>query len=130
MRKMLPKSHHCTNVGYDKGVKSVKYYNAETRSILTSRNYKFLIPSNFLPPKILLIDPEPKDTPIEGEHEGDTCKEQQIEADNDLDNDQPIQTNEQQEGLTRPSRHPRMDYRYLNDPFPDEEEAEMAYVVK
>ena len=23
-----------------------------------------------------------------------------------------------------------MDYRYLNDPFPDEEEAEMAYVMK
>ena len=27
-------------------------------------------------------------------------------------------------------RGPHVDYKYLNDPFPDEEEAEMAYVVK
>jgi len=34
--KMLPKSHRKAYVGYDNGSKSVKYYNAETRSILTS----------------------------------------------------------------------------------------------
>ena len=87
MQKMLPKSHCHTYVRYNKGSKSVNYYTAEIRSIFTSRNYKFLIPSNSSPPKILLINPKPKDTPLEGECEGDTCKEQQIEVNNDLDKD-------------------------------------------
>ena len=35
-RKMLPKSKRRIYVGYDDGSKSVKYYNAETRKVLTS----------------------------------------------------------------------------------------------
>ena len=57
--------------------------------------------------------------------------EQQIQDDNDLaDKDQPPQPTEQSETPTRPSRHPRVDYKFLNDPFPDEEEADMALVVQ
>jgi len=41
-RKMLPKSQRRAYVRYDKGSKSIKYYNAATRNILTSRNYHFL----------------------------------------------------------------------------------------
>jgi len=41
-RKMLPKSKRRIYVGYDDGSKSVKYYNAETRKVLTSRNFKSL----------------------------------------------------------------------------------------
>ena len=126
MRKMLPKSHRRAYVGYDEGLKSVKYYNAETKMILTSRNYKFLIPSNSSPPKILLIDPGPESPQLEGEHKETSRTEQPI--DNDLhENGQP---SEQEMRPTRVPRGPRMDYKYLNDPFPDEEEAEMAYVVK
>ena len=119
---MLPKSHRPTYVGYDKGSKSVKYYNTEMRLILISRNYKFLIPSNSSPPKILLIDPGLDSPQLEGEHEGNTYKEHQIEDDSNLDKIQATQSSEQQEVLTRPSRYPYVDYKYLNNPFPDEEE--------
>jgi len=36
LHKMLPKSHQKVYVGYNDSSKSVKYYNTETRSILTS----------------------------------------------------------------------------------------------
>ena len=107
MRKMLPKSHRRAYVGYDEGSKSVKYYNAETRMILTSRNYKFLIPTNSSPPEILLIDPEPTGPPLEGEHEESARDEQQNQNDDDLtNNDQPPYPTEQPEIPTRPSRGP------------------------
>ena len=44
-------------VGYDNGLKSVLYYNAETRKILTFRNFHFLEPST-ASPKCLLIMPD------------------------------------------------------------------------
>ena len=57
LRKMLPKSQCRAYVGYDKGSKAVKYYNAATRNILTSCNYRFLIPSANNPPEEIAIDP-------------------------------------------------------------------------
>jgi len=41
-RKILPKSQRCAYVGYNDTSKSVIFYNAEKRRILTSRNYVFL----------------------------------------------------------------------------------------
>jgi hypothetical protein len=38
-QKMLPKSKQQIYVGFNDGVKAVKYYNAETCKILTSRNF-------------------------------------------------------------------------------------------
>jgi hypothetical protein len=38
-QKMLPKSKRCAYVGHDDGTKVIKYYNAETRKVLTSRNF-------------------------------------------------------------------------------------------
>jgi transposase InsO family protein len=38
-RKLLPKSRRRSYVGFDDGARAVKYYNAETRKILTSRNF-------------------------------------------------------------------------------------------
>jgi hypothetical protein len=38
-RKMLPRSKRQIYVGYDEGSKSVKFYNAESRKVLISRNY-------------------------------------------------------------------------------------------
>ena len=44
--KMEAKSKRRALIGYEDGSKSVKFYNAETRSVLTSRNYRFLEPSD------------------------------------------------------------------------------------
>ena len=41
-RKILPKSKCRAYVGFDENSKSVLYYNAQTRKILTSRNFVFL----------------------------------------------------------------------------------------
>src|SRR6266446_1594703 len=54
-RKMESKSRRRIFVGYDDGSKSVKYYNAETRKILTSRNYRFLSLTNVRPHHNLLL---------------------------------------------------------------------------
>lgn len=50
--KMQPKSHWCAYVSYEDGSKSVLYYNAETRKILKSCNYRFLtLPNQASPPE-------------------------------------------------------------------------------
>jgi hypothetical protein len=41
-RKMLPRSNERLLVGFDDGSCAVKYYNKDTRKILTFRNYKFI----------------------------------------------------------------------------------------
>jgi hypothetical protein len=54
---MLSKSQQCAYVGYNEGSKAVKFYNAATRNILTSRNYHFLVPSDASPPEEIIVDP-------------------------------------------------------------------------
>ena len=44
-------------IGYDEGSKSIKYYNTEMRSILTSQNYLFLHAPPSLPPEDIGIVP-------------------------------------------------------------------------
>ena len=39
---MLPKSNKRLLVGFNDGLHAVKYYNKDTKKILTSRNYKFI----------------------------------------------------------------------------------------
>ena len=68
-RKMLPKSQRRVYVGFDDGSKSVRYYNAETRKVLTSRNYRFLSIENKSPPEEIVVAP---DKPHEGEMEKST----------------------------------------------------------
>ena len=41
--KMLPKLQKQVLVGYDDSLKSVKFYNAPSKTILTLQNYKMLI---------------------------------------------------------------------------------------
>ena len=56
----------------------MNYYNAATKNILTSRNFRFLSPSESSPLEEIAIKP---DAPLEGEHgpscegerESDTC---------------------------------------------------------
>ena len=64
-RKMLPKSLRYTYVGFDEGSKSIRYYNASMRNILTSRNFCFLSPADSAPPEEILVEP---DALLEGEH--------------------------------------------------------------
>jgi len=76
-RKMLPKSQRRAYVRYDVGSKSIKYYNAATRNILTLRNYHFLSWSEPSPPEEIGIDPSAslqgeRNPPCEGELEGGT----------------------------------------------------------
>src|SRR5437879_369320 len=72
LRKMLLKSQCRAYIRYDKGSKVVKYYNAATRNILTSCNYRFLVPSMDNPPKEIAIDPGEIAPPHEGETKDST----------------------------------------------------------
>ena len=57
-------------VGYDDGSKSIKYYNAQTHKVLTSRNIHLLSPNNDeIPQETIGIIP---DVPHEGESEEST----------------------------------------------------------
>jgi hypothetical protein len=53
-------------IGYDDGSKSVKHYNAETRKILTSRNFCFLTSVSTSPPEGIVV--APPDVPFKGEY--------------------------------------------------------------
>ena len=56
---MLPKSKRRIYVGYNDGSNSVKYYNAETRKVLTSRNFRSLqLPMDPKPPEPVVITPD------------------------------------------------------------------------
>ena len=116
-RKMESKSRQRIFVGYDDGSNSVKYYNPETRKVLTSRNFRFLSLSNDPSPlEPIAIMPGPscegegeRDTPMStGSKEGDSLKRKREEEEN--------------QNRQRRTRGIRIDYRYLQNPFPDEEE--------
>lgn len=68
-RKMLPKSQKRAYVGFDDGSKSVKYYNADSRKILTSQNFRFLTILKKTPPEEIVVAPN---MPHEGELERNT----------------------------------------------------------
>jgi hypothetical protein len=68
--KMEAKSKQHALVGYDDGSKSVKYYTAETQSVLTSRNFCFLEPSD-LDAILEQLSIAPDDVLCEGESMGD-----------------------------------------------------------
>lgn len=119
---MLPKSQRRTYVGYNEGSRAIRYYNAATKNILTSRNFRFLVPSTSSPPEELAIDPGENAPPSEGELQRDKRNVDPVIPQKraaDTIND-PV--------APRKTRGIRIDYRYLNDPFPDEEEAGIADV--
>jgi hypothetical protein len=59
--KILPKSKCHAYVRYTDALKSVLYYNAETRKILTSCNYVFLTAKELEAPKQIQVE---QDTPM------------------------------------------------------------------
>ena len=114
-RKMESKSRQRIFVGYDDGSKSIKYYNPEIRKVLTSRNFRFLnLSNNPLPPEPITIMPNPscegegeRNTPMSIGKKGDSSKRKREEEED--------QNQKRTRGI-------RIDYRYLQNPFPDEEE--------
>ena len=115
--KMLPKSHRRAYVGYDDGSKSVLYYNAETRKILKSRNYRFLtLQKQNSPPEEIEVAP---DLPREGEiPEGST----RISGDLISPGTGDKRKREDDYLEPRKTRGNRPNYSYLDDPYPDEED--------
>lgn len=121
-RKMETKSRRRVFVGYDDGSKSIKYYNAESRKVLISRNIRFLsLTDDITPPEPMVLLP---DAPDEGESERGTPPTSGNKGDSlKRKRDQSCEDEEQNQRRTRAKR---VDYRYLNNPFPDEEEDEIA----
>jgi len=122
-RKMLPKSKRQIYVGYDDGSKSVKFYNAETRNVLISRNYRIINPPlNPEPPEDVELAPKELGGPSNVRHEGESGdsmpqldqtsheppnkKRRTVEVEEVVDVDAP-----------RTTRGVRPDYKHLNDPF-------------
>ena len=67
--KMQPKSKWQIYVSFDDGTGAIKYYNAEMHNVLTSRNFKQIIPPQTAPiPEDVDITP---DSRPEGESNGD-----------------------------------------------------------
>ena len=115
--KMQPKSHRRSYVGNDDGSNSVLYYNAKTRKILKSRNYRFLtLPKQDSPSEEIEVTPdllhegeEPKgNTWLSGDSTGPGTGRKRKQED---DQSEP-----------RKTRGIKMDYHYLDNPFPDEDD--------
>jgi hypothetical protein len=142
---MLPKSKRQIYVGFDDGAKAVKYYSAETRKILTSRNFRHLNPPPETPPEPIIIAPSPQhegesgerdDMPLPGAKESGakesdglnqnpkpkTRKRKRREEPIDMDIDM---------NAPRKTRGIRTNYKnlhrteYVEDPFEEEDEEEI-----
>jgi hypothetical protein len=115
--KMQPKSRRRAYVGFDDGSNSVLYYNAETRNILKSRNFRFLtLPNQNSPPEEIEVAP---DLPREGEEpEGST----RLSGDPISPGTGNKRKQEDDDNIEpRKTRGNRPNYRYLDDPYPDED---------
>jgi len=106
-------------MGYDDGSKTIKYYNPKTRKVLTSRNFRFLSLTNEeTPPEPIAISPN---TQLEGESEGNT----QPKLGDKSVNLKRKQSEEELLGQPEQKRCTQgihIDYRYLHNPLPDEED--------
>ena len=120
-RKMLPKSLRRAYVGHDDGSHSIKYYVAESRKILKSRNFQFLSPSDDLPSPESLAIPPP--IPREGEQEDLEDEEIDTRKSEGRKRKEPLQPSFSDDSPRR-TRGVRPDYRNLQDPFSDESEGE------
>ena len=120
-RKMLPKSARRAYVGHDDGSGAVKYYNAQSRKVLTSRNFHLLSSPDPEPePELcdpIVVTPEVDTTAVdhniapEGGPGSSTRNTQKRKAEDSPPNAEPKRT-----------RGVRIDYKMLNDPFSDNED--------
>jgi hypothetical protein len=128
---MLPKSKRRAYVGFDDGTNVVKYYNAETCKVLTSRNYRNLNPpTSPTPDETIEVTP---DVQREGESGGNTLQPG-ITGSKDLDPEgrkrkQNSNVGDVDINEPRKTRGKRTNYRFLQDPFPDEEEDNETFLM-
>ena len=125
-QKILPKSKQRIFISYHDSSHSVHYYNAETKTILTSCNFQFLQSSQTDPPEHLIIQPDQ----VEGESMDmlDNIPEMSDRnvrigsiTSQDEGNDLPIMQRKLTDvNIFEPwrTRGKRVDYRQLNDPVP------------
>lgn len=120
-RKLMPKSQRRMYVGYEDGPKAIKYYSAETRKILTSRNYRFLslLEKEDPPPEGIVVAP---DVPREGESRG-CALPMSLDTQRTVSKSQK-RKHEDQYNEPRKTRGKRPNYKQMNDPFSEEEEVE------
>ena len=118
-RKMLPKSARKAYVGHEDGPEAVKYYNAETRKILTSRNFQ--LPSVHPEPEsenpehiVVMPETEPTETNPSATRERGSGKDTRNTAKRKAE-DPPDRESKRTRGV-------RIDYKKLSDPFSDEED--------
>jgi hypothetical protein len=129
--KMLPKSKRQAYVGFDDGARVVKYYNAETRKVLTSHNFHNITPpDNPTPPEPIELTPN---MPHEGETGGSMPPMGVTGSDDRTRNLEPKQKQKQNEieedvdiNAPRKTCGIRANYQHLHDPFPEEEEEETS----
>ena len=124
--KNLPKPKQRIFVGYHDGSHSVQYYNAETKTILTSCNFQFLQPSQTDPHEHLIIQPdwvegEPKDMLDNMPEMSDRNIRDRSITSQDEGNDLPVMKRKLMDvDIYEPwrTRGKRVDYCQLNDPVP------------
>ena len=127
--KLLPRSKRQAFVGFDDGSHAIRYYNAETRRVLTSRNFRFLDnPSPHHPqPEPFLVDPA---LPREGEcvcPVADKNITRQSESPESRESQPNKRTRDEfGEDISEPTRmklrsKAPVNYRFMSDPFPDDQ---------
>ncbi len=131
--KLMPRSKRYLFVGYKDGSHSVRYYNPETRRVLTSRNFHFLdtLPTTPSAPELILVDPA-----VLREGESVRCGDN-VTQQPGTTHPANVEPGSVQPGYKRMREEPEemddeskrrklrtlapVNYRFLNDPFPDEE---------
>ena len=121
---MLPKSMQRSYVGCEDGPKAIKYYSAQSRKVLISRNFRFLnLSDEEIPTQDIIINPDPA---IQRERElGDDAPQAESSGSDDEASatgkrQREMTASETTEGPTKRLRKTfQIDYRYLNDPFSD-----------
>ena len=152
-RKILPKSKQRIYVGYEDSPQAIQYYNAKIRKILTSHNYRFLIPPTESPLlDAIVVAPnvqckgEPRDgalpqsdAPImDGQLRelladdalltgGQSSKPQPL---GDKSSDSQKRKRKMDEGENSRKMHGiKQDYRKLNDPFSESEDEDLFHTA-
>jgi len=123
--KMLPKSSRRTYVGYEDGSKSIKYYSAETRKVLTSRNFHFL--SNLEPQESTTDDDLVLTPNISCEGENGQEDERNLNKMEEIRDCKRKRKLEDEPSKPRKTRGICRDYRKLHNPYESEEEKSQEY---
>src|SRR6267142_3392359 len=118
--KMLPKSLRRTYIGYEDGSKSIKYYSAETRKVLTSRNFHFL--SNLEPQESTTDDDLVLTPNVSREGENGQEDERNLNKTEEIRDCKRKRKLEDEPSEPRKTRGIRRDYQKLHDPYESEEE--------